>query len=151
FQESAWKVGAEFFRTPEAQFLPHEIATLEPTPLPEAGIARQLAISTNVGTKRLELHFIAGPGEYAYSNNVLISARPNPPGVHGSSKSFSGLGLHRERRITAPRPHVFLSVGDLAPGEMLAFRAVDDQERRSSSIMRHDAAGSKCMELPLSS
>src|SRR2546421_2450157 len=42
-QASAWKVGAEFFRTPEAQFLPHEIATLEPIPLPEAGIARQLA------------------------------------------------------------------------------------------------------------
>lgn len=71
--ETAWKLHATFFRTPQARFSSNETWTIPNLEVPAPGTAKILQGSNTWQGVAVRLCFAAGPGSVTYSNGVPVS------------------------------------------------------------------------------
>ena len=112
--ETAWKLHATFFRTPEGRFSSNETWTIPDLKLPAPGSAKILQGSNTWQGVTVRLCFVAGPGSVTYSNGVPVSAALSSGGhsMSGGGRMSGGI-LIAEGSVDTDKPQVMIHLTGL--------------------------------------
>src|SRR5688500_8717637 len=87
--EPAWKYRTTIFRTDNATFSTNELWTLPAVGMPAPGAMVPVQLTNVLSGFPVELRYVAGPGSYTFSNDVLVTIAPWKAGMSGSLNSSS--------------------------------------------------------------
>jgi len=117
--EPAWKVSANFYRTPAALFSESEIWRVPKVRVPAEGEGLSLQRTGAIGSVQISLVAFAGAGKFETSNGVFIASSPD---AKEESVGTSGDIMH----VSAKGPFLLLQVAGLANEERLLIRGRDE-------------------------
>ena|SRR5688572_11625135 len=106
-------------------FSTNELWPLPAISMPAPGVAVPVQLTNVLSGFPVEVRYVAGPGSYTFSNDVLVSSAPWKPGMSGSLTSSSS-NTRQGKVITvsygSANPFVVISRPELSNTHELAVR-----------------------------
>lgn len=128
--ESAWKLEAVFFRTPDSQFEPNEIWTLTNIAIPKSGSTSTLNRSNTIQGVLVRLCAVAGAGNVTYSNGIPVRATASNQRPGSTSMSGSSRGPIIEINAETGAPQAVVEIQGLEQDQKFDFWATDSTGNR---------------------
>ena len=137
-REAAWKLRVKFFGSEDSAFASNAAWTLPRLSIPGPTNSVPLNFSNTLQGVSVRVAAIGGPGNFTYSNAIVLQALPLrrsekydwasisawPPNWTGSNSV-----LKPTFKVRSHVPHLALAVDKMTPDQRLTVRVVDDRGR----------------------